>query len=254
MKPTFWTAAVSTALGLTGHALAADAPAYVPNWAPPPVVYVVDWNGFYIGAHLGGAWQDHSAQTVIPSTGTVLETTSGSDASFAGGGQIGINYAFWTTWMFGIEADISGTLLHGSSITSDTTGTTQVQNDNKTDMFGTVRGRAGYIWDNWLFYGTGGFAWSDANLARTQLMGTTGGAGPGTVDRLYGITTGWVAGAGLEWAFSPKWTVRIEYLHLDLGSSASQFTSSGLRRDVSSTIEVARVGLNYRFNLLSLAP
>ena len=145
-------------------------------------------------------------------------------------------------------------LLHDTVVASNAAGTLQVQNDNNTNVFGTARGRAGYIWDNWLFYGTGGFAWSYTEITRTQQVGVIGGAGPGTGQSLFATPTGWVAGAGLEWAFAPQWTARLEYLHLDLGPTSFMFTSAGLRRDVEFTMDVFRVGVNYRFNLLSLGP
>jgi high affinity Mn2+ porin len=172
--------------------------------------------------------------------------------SFAGGAQLGVNFALWSNFMVGMETDISGTFLQGSVAVANAPGT--VLYDEKTEFFGTVRGRLGYIWSNWLFYGTGGFAWSHEQVTRTQQAGIIGGAGPGTVEPVFTMPTGWAAGVGVEWAFLPSWTVRLEYLHLDLGPQPFLFTTSGVNRSVESTIDVFRVGLNYRFNLLSLGP
>ena len=253
MKPILWAATALTAACLIGPAAAADAPAYLPAWAPA-LAPVYDWNGFYAGVHLGGAWQHRDTATIDPATSGVLATGAGDQSSFAGGGQFGVNFAMWPHFMVGMEADIVGALLHDTVVASNAAGTLQVQNDNNTNVFGTARGRAGYIWDNWLFYGTGGFAWSYTEITRTQQVGVIGGAGPGTVQSLFATPTGWVAGAGVEWAFAPQWTARLEYLHLDLGPTSFMFTSAGLRRDVEFTMDVFRVGLNYRFNLLSLGP
>ena len=30
---------------------------------------------------------------------------------------------------------------------------------------------------------------------------------------------GWSAGAGVEWMFNPKWSVKAEYLYYDLGTA-----------------------------------
>ena len=125
---------------------------------------------------------------------------------------------------------------------------TQARTDNKTEMFGTFRGRVGYIWNNWLFFGTGGFAWANTHVTRTQLLGTSGGAAPGSVDSIFATTTGWAAGVGLEWAFAQSWTARLEYQHLDVGPQSLNFTSAGFRRDADTTIDTVRVALNYRFN------
>jgi high affinity Mn2+ porin len=211
-------------------------------------VLYYDWNGFYGGAHLSGAWLQNAVTTTDP----IGPIGIGSPSSFAGGAQIGVNFAMWSNFMVGMEADISGTFLHGSAAASNPAFA--VLYDDKTEFFGTARGRVGYIWTNWLFYGTGGFAWSHEQVTRTQQAGVIGGAGPGTVEPVFALPLGWVAGAGLEWAFLPSWTVRLEYLHLDLGPQPFLFATSGVNRSVESTIDVFRVGLNYRFNLLSLGP
>jgi outer membrane immunogenic protein len=39
-----------------------------------------------------------------------------------------------------------------------------------------------------------------------------------------GTRAGWTAGAGIEWMFAPRWIVRAEYLHYDLGSVSTGFT------------------------------
>jgi outer membrane immunogenic protein len=256
MKAIVWTAAAVATAYLIGSAAAADAPnyapAYVPAWAPRPAAF--DWNGLYVGGHLGGAFQERDVTVLNAANGTQLGTGSPSEASFAGGGQLGVNFALWASWMVGMEADLSGTFLHNSATVTTAGGAAQVQTDSKTDMYGTARFRTGYIWNNWLFYGTAGFGWSDAIVTRTQLTGITGGAGPGIVEKVTGTPTGWVAGGGIEWAFAPKWTARLEYLHLDLGPNTFMFPTSGIRRDVESNIDVVRLGLNYRFNLLTLAP
>jgi outer membrane immunogenic protein len=243
MKSLLRIVAALLALSVTGRASAADLAQFVPVG---PGLYT-DWNGFYVGAHLGGVLQDSDVSVY---SGTVAL----KDTSFTGGGQIGVNFALWQSFMVGMEADISGALLHGTVGSSSSTGTfTQAQNDNKTDMYGTFRGRVGYILNNWLFYGTGGFAWADTHQVRTQLVGATGTAGTGTVESAYAVPTGWVAGVGVEWAFASNWTARVEYLHIDVGSSqssvtASAFPNSGLRHDEDARIDTVRAALNYRFN------
>ena len=70
---------------------------------------------------------------------------------------------------------------------------------------------------------------------------------------------GWTAGGGLEWMFSPNWSVKAEYLYYDLGkvtfgvggltlatAGATFFTDL----PVASTRfngHIVRVGLNYHF-------
>ena len=77
---------------------------------------------------------------------------------------------------------------------------------NQETWLATVRGRAGYAWDRILFYGTGGAAFGNVQ--------TVAGALP--YDSV--TQTGWTAGAGVEWAFLPNWTAKVEYLYVDLGN------------------------------------
>ena len=44
------------AFGVAAPASAADMP--VKAAPPPPVAPIYNWTGFYIGAHVGGAWTD----------------------------------------------------------------------------------------------------------------------------------------------------------------------------------------------------
>jgi len=46
-------------------------------------------------------------------------------------------------------------------------------------MFGTLRGRAGIVVDHWLYYATGGLAWSYDALSRTQTASTPQGGAAG---------------------------------------------------------------------------
>jgi outer membrane immunogenic protein len=119
------------------------------------------------------------------------------------------------------------------------------------DSFGTVRGRAGFTANNWLFYGTGGFAWSDGTESRSQLA-TVVATPPipavgGSVESVSNTRTGWTAGAGVEWGLTQNWTARVEYLYLDLGNATSTFPISNRQQTSSLTMNVARIGVNYKF-------
>lgn len=125
---------------------------------------------------------------------------------FLGGAQIGYNWQFSPNIVFGVEADISGTDMNGTPLGIPA----------HIDYIGTARARVGYTWDRTMLYGTGGFA-----FARSSLAG------------LHDTDTGWVIGAGLEWAYSNRWTAKAEYLYHDLGAG---FDAS-----------VIKLGMNYRF-------
>jgi outer membrane immunogenic protein len=61
--------------------------------APAPVY---NWTGFYIGGHIGGAFQDNN--NVFGGN---------NDGRFIGGGQVGADYQFSGSWLVGAEAQYS---------------------------------------------------------------------------------------------------------------------------------------------------
>jgi outer membrane immunogenic protein len=113
---------------------------------------------------------------------------------------------------------------------------------------GLATARLGYAANNWLFYVKGGGAWGhgssdgDGFLANGAFFQTTSSS----TDR-----TGWVIGGGVEWGFAPNWSAKIEYNHIDFGSTTVAVnTSRGTTNfvDSSSTIDLVKAGVNYRFN------
>ena len=69
--------------------------------------------------------------------------------------------------------------------------------------------------------------------------------------------TGWTLGGGGEFALNRSWTIKAEYLYVDLGkvtSTTSLFTPAGaalanskIGYSADLNLHIARVGLNYRF-------
>jgi outer membrane immunogenic protein len=236
------------AVCVAAPAFAADLPAREVATAPVMVspVSVYDWSGFYIGANVGGAW-DNSTSTNTALDGTFVSSGSGSNSAVIGGGQIGYNFMVSPNFLLGLEADVQGTSFSGSVLSTDGSN----QHTTKLDEFGTARGRAGFTQNNWLFYGTGGFAWSYGSVTRTQLATVVAvppiPAVAGTAETASNTRTGWVAGAGVEWGITQNWTARIEYLYLDLGSVTSVFPISNRQQVSTLTMNVARFGVNYKF-------
>jgi outer membrane immunogenic protein len=239
-------AAAAVAAGSQTFAFAADLPAAMPIKALP-IAPAYDWSGFYIGGNIGGVWDHRTVTTNNIANGVVpLSTGSGNISSVTGGGQIGFNYVVSPNWIIGVEADVSGAALDGTgAITSTRTGTNQ--HHNTLDVFGTARGRVGYAIDNVLLYGTGGFAWGDEKITRTQLTGTFANATAGVAETATQTGLGWAAGAGIEWGFAPNWTTRAEYLHLDLGTQSFTFPLAQQRNDAKVELDAVRAGVNYKF-------
>jgi outer membrane immunogenic protein len=257
-----WLAAAFTLLGSVS-ALAADLPARTYTKAPAMVAAAYDWTGWYIGVNGGGAWSD-GRTGAFGSTSDVSYYSSALRDGYLpanygakheggfGGAQLGYNMQSGS-WLFGIEADIQGADIGRTTNMSFPGGGTSVPSVSEArdhiDWFGTVRGRAGVTVDRVLFYGTGGLAYGGvrSSFRTSDLAGIepTFGSSSGT-------RVGWAAGAGIEWAFAANWTVKAEYLHVDLGST--DVTGASLTSPTSlityrydHTFDAARVGINYRF-------
>jgi len=228
-------------------ALAADLgvqPVYKAPTAPAPLVY--DWRGFYVGGHVGGASSKIDSTAIDIATGLATGTNSTSPSSVFGGGQAGYNFLVAPNWLLGVEADVSGASFR-SNITETVAGST-ITDGHKNDLFGTARGRVGYTSGNWLFYGTGGYAWSRESGTRTQVAGTVNAATPGTVESSSITVGGWTAGAGIEWGVTPNLSVKAEYLHYDFQNARFVFPLANRRWEDSVTKDTVKLGVNWRLN------
>jgi outer membrane immunogenic protein len=123
-------------------------------------------------------------------------------------------------WVVGIEGDIQAT---GAS---DTFAPWKFSNP----WFGTVRGRAGYLFNDILLYGTAGLAFG-------ELTGQTFGLSESHT------SVGWTAGLGAEFLFAPGWSTKLEYLYVDFNDST--FTITGVPNGYR--FGLFRAGVNYHF-------
>lgn len=245
---------------LTGAAAAADLPVYQAEPAyVAPVAY--DWTGFYVGLNAGYGWadadtRDASATNTDPASLFLPVGTFGSPDrnssldGILGGLQAGYNFQFGN-WVAGIEADIQASDLdETTSIAAVAVGGPSQENRFELDYFGTVRGRIGYAFDTVLVYGTGGLAYGRAE-ARNTLTSGFAPATPSISDTDKQNYVGYALGAGVEAAIGGSgWTVKAEYLYIDLGDERFNFNPApGLTTTsrVDLDMHVVRAGVNYRF-------
>ena len=227
------------ALAAGGQALAADLPPGPPpprapaTYVPVPVP-VFTWTGIYLGINGGYAFGDSNW-----STPGLVPTGNFSTDGFLVGGTVGGNYQ-WGQFVLGIEGDWDWQDLNGTTFVTGGSAC-GLGCETKSDWLATIRGRAGYAWDRVLFYGTGGAAFGNLQAAVGALPFSSS------------TQTGWTAGAGIEVAFTPNLTGKIEYLYVDLGNqscgAANCFSVSGVGpvTTVSLTENVVRAGINYKF-------
>ncbi len=244
-------AVIGVALASAERALAADdimATKAAPVQYTAPAAF--DWSGFYVGGHQGYAWGS-SNWTAPPNLSGSLNLFQPFNAfteagSFFAGLQAGYNYMLPNRLVIGAEVDASFPAwpnLAGISIGGTSTFSSPIGEENYSETmlsFGTVRGRVGYAPGNWLFYATGGFAWSYDHLTLTQLAS-------GTTESPFLWRLGWAAGAGVEVPVAPHWTARLEYLFTDYGISGVTFAGVAQRFDSDFSLQELRAGLNYRF-------
>ena len=213
-------------------AVAADVsmPVKAPHLQP-----VFDWTGFYIGAHAGFSRGSSSAVLTDPAP----TTTSNSFDGMVGGVQAGYNYRLPSGILLGAEADISfpNYLTSNSIVSSLATARSAVT--EQWDYMGTARGRVGYVAGPWLTYATGGLAWAGERFLNAPAIGNNG--------KTLNTRLGWAAGGGVEYAFAPHWSVRLEYLYSQFGKAEVRFPSG---TQVASTLDFQslRVGLNRKID------
>jgi outer membrane immunogenic protein len=228
--------------------------------APPPPVW--SWSGLYLGAHAGYGWgHDPFTDTVFAGKAPLLGINSRGGVW---GFHAGANWQDGAV-VGGLEIDISGTGIKGSSSVSSTItlgATTIATTTTRTDKFdglGSVRARLGYlVTPNLLVYGTGGLAWTRFVQTTDQSIFLT--IPPDTATLAFSSSNptwrfGFAVGAGVEARlWDTNWLGRVEYLHYDFGDSGSSASSFG--DGFSSghlTVDVVRAGLSYKFDRDRLA-
>jgi outer membrane immunogenic protein len=220
IKPIRTGFAIAATLIATMAAQAADLPrpSYkAPEYSAPAYA---NWSGFYVGINaaygFGTSLWDFPAIDTSPKGGLV-------------GVTLGYNYQTGV-WLWGIEGDIDYSFMTGSA-TCFGAGTCET----KDTWLGTARARIGYAgWNNWLPYITGGGAFGDIKASAPA-----GGASKTSI--------GYAFGAGLEYALWTNWSIKGEYLYVDLGKFDCGAACGAATDNVSFKTNLIRLGLNYRF-------
>jgi opacity protein-like surface antigen len=210
------------------------------------------WTGCYIGGHLRISPEDSRTNTFNTVTGALDRSDGYNKASSHDGLQLGCDFALSSRMVAGGVADVSSSEVR-DLIFSDPTGTTSFQIRTDNHAFGTVRGRIGYAFENvpllgaTLLYGTAGWAWADSSITRTQLVGVTGLAVPGTTESARINRGGPTGGVGIEWYFGKNWTWFLQYRYTDFGSSTVTYPIAQRTATTTTTENDFEFGLNYRF-------
>ena len=166
-----------------------------------------DWAGYYFKNNSGAAdpWA-----AIAPSTAFSAQTATAAQTN----GNFGYNFQSGN-FVFGLEGSLAAANFDGRFTAPYLPGMTAGGWTPNMNWLGTVTGRVGYSFGQWLPYVKGGFAAADVS---SPLQG----AGPVGSSFTQGTTTGgWTAGIGFEYQISPKLSLGLEYLYTDLGSGPS---------------------------------
>ena len=233
--------------------------------APPECDYT--WTGFYLGGNAGYGWGNadtdfHPLPNAVTFVNLAPTTLNPDPNGFIGGGQIGYNWQ-WNKWLvLGAEADFQGSDMEGSKTRGPI-----IQNDGdvwpfdhsfitaheRTQWFGTVRGRIGFVpFCRLLVYGTGGLAYGNVDYSANTDFGFS--IGFEKYQTAFSKTNvGWTVGGGLEYAISHHWSVKAEYLYYDLGDESRTVNANPplppfqVRYNWETTANIVRGGLNFKF-------
>ncbi|HEX3915099.1 MAG TPA: outer membrane beta-barrel protein [Steroidobacteraceae bacterium] len=229
------------------------------------------WDGFYLGASLGGENTNVCSSSTLtgmnidPATSTFARCSSGG---LVGGLQFGENFQI-KRLVFGIDADLVVSEAKSDASTlqfsgaAPPPGTYSLSGKLSPKDFAIVGGRIGYGGDLLFPYLRAG-AVITSSQSSTLAYVPAGTAAPSA---FFGggrnfSSTGWAAGVGAEIGLNGAWSISAEYLHMSLGKgSNSTTTCAGAAAACSAfagasldnmhngfTANIIRIGINYWFN------
>jgi outer membrane immunogenic protein len=227
---------VIAALAIASSAASA-ADLSMPFKAPPAPAAAFSWTGCYLGGQVGIGSETDGFTSLAGGVGL----GSGNGANGYGPvacGQIGCNYQTGLL-VVGIEGDGLWSGVNNQNALSAAAISEELQTKDKWEA--DVAGRVGVAFDRLLVYGKGGVAWGgfgfSGNSAGAAISGTA-------------TLPGALFGVGLEYAFAPKWSAKIEYNYIAYAQQTVTFTGTGLAGlsafSVGADEQLVKVGLNYK--------
>ena len=210
----------------------------------PVAMQTYNWTGFYVGINGGYGWgsqdpfnviSDRFDRSTIDVSGGVFGATVGAQIQAA-------------HVVLGIEAEIDAANIDGSAVRSPTIlgviGPGTYGATTKLNSVSTAGIKFGYAMNNWLFYGTGGVAVLDTETKLSTLAGFACGT-PGVPScSRSGISFGGAAVVGVEYGFSPNWSIKGDLEHITAFSHAYPLVSGMIWKTAAiSTTKAAGVAL-----------
>jgi len=227
---------------------------------------VYNFTGCYVGDYFGGTFAADIPTTDPRSTGGFFDAANVTDGGYyrvpfkdflTGGGTLGcVREDMRSGFTYGAEGEAGFMRLHAWAI--DPYGTIPGVLDNTVigDWYGAVAGRAGWAAARALFYGKVGVGFTDVSSSIVTFC-TAAPCGDRSLNASYSNTRAfWVAGGGIEWAWTGNWTLKMEYLFLGLNDTYA-VCGPGLVGGVGATfcanhtlegVHTTKLGFNYKFS------
>lgn len=240
------------------------------------------WRDVYVGLNGGGAWSSPAASVSAyptslaaasaPIAAAAAQVEPGARlAGFVGGFQLGTNWKFDNAIVAGLETDlhaVSGNTDAKWQATLVPAGgavfATYAQRTATLNYLGTLRGRLGWLATPTIqIYGTGGMAYGGALSSAASFARRAGGASITNATATFADSLiGWTAGGGVEWAVTPNWSVKAEYLHYDLGAVAANavavqpngFYQYAISTKTAFNGNLLHAGINRHFDMFAEDP
>ena len=194
-----------------------------------PIVAYTNWTGCHIGGMVGiesgrsDGYTTNGASAITfvgPTAATpprVATIAAGQPLfggfnmqGFNGGGYGGCDYQV-SNWVFGVEGDwsvVNNSGQSGPGVTFLTALPPPIfvnpSNYGKAEerWYATARGRLGYAVDKWLFFVSGGAAWTKVDSSYSVLGTPAGGSGATYFALQNDRRSGWTAGGGFDYALT----------------------------------------------------
>ena len=204
------------------------------------------WQGFYIGAHLGAGEANYDG--IFNSTDDAVNFEHLELSGILAGGQIGYNLQRGM-WVFGVEGDVSF-MDWSDYIQADSSSEA---GSAELDLLASIRGRVGITVDEertGLLYVTGGIAFSDGEV---QVF-NSGEFDSDMKNQAFDLgSVGYAVGGGFEWAVSDPVRLRFETLYYGFGDSEDIDITMVTDANTGDFVEFEsawtfRVGVSWYFN------
>ncbi len=201
------------------------------------VSYADRWSGFYFGASVGGGWGNSS--TFYDRAGDDhLTTETISPVGYLASVTAGYNYQLDNNIIIGIEGDLGMMNFQAPDKLDMWDG--HIWKSKYTGLWGSLRPRVGYAFDNVMIYGTAGLSFMQTNEI---ILGDNDATQNTYNDNIH---TGLVFGGGVEYALSDNLSAKIEYLQMQFPEYQS-YTNNEELYGFTNSASVVRAGLNFKF-------